>query len=128
MRAEGQCAGSPLLLLVEDDDDLREVTAAILKRAGYRVATARDGQAALEMVRREMPAIIFLDMRMPVMDGWAFAREFRARHDRRARIVVVTAAASAQRRAEEIAADGFLAKPFLGTDFIRLAKTHLDAE
>src|SRR5437762_6848437 len=101
-----------LVLLVEDDDDLREVEAGLLERAGYRVVTAREGREALDLVDEEMPGVIFLDMKLPGMDGWAFAREFRARHDHQARIVVITAASNARRRAEEIAADGVLGKPF----------------
>jgi CheY-like chemotaxis protein len=114
-----------LILLVEDDDDLREVEAGILQRAGFRVVAARDGAEALALVAQEMPRVIFLDMRMPGMDGWAFAREFRARHDHSAPIVVVTAAANAEKRAEEIAADGALGKPFEARDFIKVAQTHL---
>ena len=118
-------SGTGLILLIEDDDDLREVEMGILERAGFRVVTAREGGEALELVAREMPKVIFLDMRMPGMDGWAFAREFRARHDHGAPIVVVTAAASAEKRAEEISADGALGKPFEARDFIKVAQTHL---
>jgi len=118
-------SGTGLILLIEDDDDLREVEMGILERAGFRVVSAREGGEALELVAREMPRVIFLDMRMPGMDGWAFAREFRARHDHSAPIVVVTAAASAEKRAEEISADGALGKPFEARDFIKVAQTHL---
>ena len=117
--------GNGLILLIEDDDDLREVEMGILERAGFRVVSAREGGEALELVAREMPKVIFLDMRMPGMDGWAFAREFRARHDHSATIVVITAAASAEKRAEEISADGALGKPFEARDFIKVAQTHL---
>jgi CheY-like chemotaxis protein len=120
--------GNGLILLVEDDDDLREVEVGILERAGFRVASAREGGEALELVAREMPRVIFLDMRMPGMDGWAFAREFRARHDHGAPIVVITAAASAEKRAEEICADGALGKPFEARDFIKVAQTHLSCD
>jgi CheY-like chemotaxis protein len=67
---------------------------------------------------------VFLDMRMPGMNGWEFAREFRARHGRAAPIVVVTAAENARARAEEIAADGWLAKPFDLEDVLRAAARH----
>jgi CheY-like chemotaxis protein len=120
--------GNGLILLIEDDDDLREVEVGILERAGFRVVSAREGGEALELVKREMPKVIFLDMRMPGMDGWAFAREFRARHDHCAPIVVVTAAASAEKRAEEIAADGALGKPFDAREFIKVAETHLSCD
>jgi CheY-like chemotaxis protein len=117
--------GRGLVLLVEDDDDLREVEAGILETAGYRVITAREGREALDRVDQEMPGVIFLDMKMPGMDGWAFAREFRARHAKRVPIVVVTATSNAHKRAEEIAADGVLGKPFEAADFIEAARLHL---
>jgi DNA-binding response OmpR family regulator len=114
-----------LVMLVEDDEDLRDIEAMILTEAGYRVVTAREGQEALERVAEEMPAMIFLDMRMPGMDGWDFAREFRARHDHGASIVVVTAEANARSRAEEITADGFLGKPFAARDLMTTVEVHL---
>jgi two-component system, chemotaxis family, chemotaxis protein CheY len=117
-----------LVLLVEDDDDLRELEATILARAGYRVMTAREGGEALDRVAVEMPRVIFLDMRMPGMDGWTFAREFRARHDHATPLVVVTAEACARTRAEEIGADGVLGKPFDATALMRAAQEHVGAE
>jgi CheY-like chemotaxis protein len=60
-------------------------------------------------------------MRMPVMDGWAFAREFRSRYDRHAPIIVVTAAVNVTTRASEVAAEGFLGKPFEISDLLEAA-------
>jgi CheY-like chemotaxis protein len=111
-----------LILIVEDDQDLRELEAGILMRAEYRVETAHDGVEALAKVAGEMPAMIFLDMNMPGMDGKTFAAEFRRRHDKGAPIVVVTAAVSAQTRAAEINADGYLPKPFTPDDLLQTAK------
>jgi CheY-like chemotaxis protein len=117
----------PIVMVVEDDDDLRDLEAELLVRAGYRVTTAREGREALDKVAQHMPSVIFLDMRMPGMDGWAFAREFRARHDHLAAIVVVTAAESAQESADEVAADGVLGKPFEIGDLIETAELYLRA-
>ncbi len=105
-------SGPPTVLVVEDDPDLVAIVEMILVETGRRVVTAREGQAALDRVGEEMPGLILLDMRMPGMNGWEFAREFKARHGRACPIVVVTAAENARRRAEEIGADGWLAKPF----------------
>jgi chemosensory pili system protein ChpA (sensor histidine kinase/response regulator) len=116
-----------LVMLVEDDDDLRDLEAMLLERAGYRVVTAREGEEALDRVAQEMPAMIFLDMRMPGMDGWTFAREFRARHDHGAPLVVVTAESNARTRAEEIRADGFLGKPFAAHELMMTVQVHLRA-
>jgi urea transport system substrate-binding protein len=121
-------SGTGFILLIEDDDDLREVEVGILERAGFRVVAAREGREALDLCAREMPSVIFLDMRMPGMDGWAFAREFRARYDHSAPIVVITAAANAEKRAEEIAADGALGKPFEARDFVKVAQVHLSCD
>ena len=100
------------VLVVEDDPDLSGLMKIILGDAGHPVRVAENGAVALARVAEEMPGVILLDMRMPVMNGWEFAREFRARHGRAARIVVVTAAENARLRAQEIDADGWLEKPF----------------
>ena len=111
---------SASVLVVEDDLDLLGLLEMLLQDAGHRVRTARDGAQALERVSEEMPALILLDMRMPVMNGWEFAREFRARHGRACPIVVVTAAENARLRAAEVEAEGFLAKPFDLDDVLRM--------
>ena len=108
------------VLVVEDDRDLATLVEMIVSDAGYAVDTAADGAEALERVAERMPGVILLDMRMPVMNGWEFAREFRARHGPAAPIVVVTAAENAQLRAEEIGADGWLEKPFDVDDVLRM--------
>jgi DNA-binding response OmpR family regulator len=112
------------ILVVEDDPDLLALVEMILADAGYRVATAPEGRAALACVAREMPALILLDMRMPGMNGWEFAREFRARFGAAAPIVVITAAENARARAEEIGAEGWLAKPFDIDDVLRAVERH----
>src|SRR5262249_10572570 len=65
----------------------------------------------LDAVARQNPSVIVLDMRMPVMDGWTFARELEARAIRLP-IIVITAAQNARHWAEEIRADAYLPKPF----------------
>lgn len=113
------------ILVVEDDPDLLALEEMILTDAGYRVCTAPEGRAALARVAEELPALVLLDMRMPGMNGWDFARELRARHGRSVPIVVVTAAENARARAEEIGADGWLAKPFELEDVLKVAERHV---
>jgi CheY-like chemotaxis protein len=118
---------SPLpfgVLVVEDDADLLALMELVLSDAGYRVRTATEGGAALDRVEEEMPGLILLDMRMPGMNGWEFAREFRARHGRACPIVVVTAAENARARAAEVEAEGWLAKPFEIDDVLRVVAGH----
>jgi two-component system, chemotaxis family, chemotaxis protein CheY len=100
------------ILVVDDDEGIREFVQTVLSDEGYEVRTAWHGAAALELLDHVSPSVILLDMRMPVMDGWEFARQYRERPGPHAPIVVVTAARDAIARAAQIAADGVLPKPF----------------
>ena len=106
-----------LVLVVDDEADIRATVAAMLQIEGYDVAEAANGADALEVVERQPPDLILLDMRMPVLDGWGFASELRSR-GHRIPIVVMTAARDAARWAGDIAASAFVAKPFGLDDLI----------
>ncbi len=60
----------PCVLVVDDDDDLREVVADAIADAGYEVIQAENGQVALARMRERSPCLVLLDLMMPVMDGW----------------------------------------------------------
>lgn len=113
------------VLVVEDDTDLLSMVRLVLEGAGYRVVTAAEGAEALQRVAGEMPALILLDMKMPGMDGWEFSRHFRARYNRQAPIVVLTAAENARRRAEEIGAEGYLGKPFEISELVAITERYV---
>jgi CheY-like chemotaxis protein len=115
------------VLVVEDDPDLLALLEMVLVDAGHRVLTAAHGVEALERVAAERPGMILLDMRMPIMNGWEFARELRVRHGRTCAIVVVTAAENAAQRAAEIGAEGWLSKPFDLDDVLAAVARHLPA-
>jgi CheY-like chemotaxis protein len=99
------------ILVVDDDDMIRDLVADALSDEGYAVIKAADGAEALRRRDEQMPALVLLDMRMPVLDGWGFARTVRER-GLRLPIVVMTAAENAERWREEIGGDGCLPKPF----------------
>lgn len=99
------------ILVVDDDPSIREVVTDFLDGEGYAVVTAANGAEALDMVERTAPAVILLDMRMPVLDGWGFAHALRER-DLQPPVLVMTAAQDAHRWAQEIGAAGYIAKPF----------------
>ena len=95
----------PTILIVEDDPDLRLVHSEILSHEGYAVRTAADGVEALELVENEgPPAMILLDLRMPRMNGWDFAK--RLRQQPRLRNIPLVVVAAHYRIAEEAAAIG----------------------
>ncbi len=100
------------VLVVEDEADIRQVLIYVLEDEGYEVAEAPDGKSALELIERQHPDIIILDMKMPGIDGWEFARLYRERYGNRAPIIVLTAAQDAARRGTDISADSYVPKPF----------------
>ncbi len=100
------------VLIVDDDIDLAIAVQMALEATGYQTTLAANGREALDAIATNMPSLIILDMMMPVMNGWEFAREFNAKYGRAAPILVLTAAENARARAAEIDADGVLAKPF----------------
>ncbi len=72
MTTAGMACAMPMVLVVDDDHDIREAIAAALTLDGYRVSTARNGKFALEQAHAHRPDLIVLDFMMPVMNGWQF--------------------------------------------------------
>jgi len=88
-----RCAKPPCpVLVVEDEDDIRELMVRMLKKEGWTVSEASNGLEALERVADNLPELILLDLIMPEMDGFEFLAELRKRPVwRRIPVVVVTA-------------------------------------
>ena len=77
------------------------------------ISGAKNGVVALEELgKHDLPNLILLDMIMPVMDGWQFAIEFVEKYDHLCPIIVMSAAADAEKRAKDIDAKGWIEKPF----------------
>jgi CheY-like chemotaxis protein len=106
-----QHANGSSVLVIEDDPDMRGLLVLMLEDQGHRVLSAKDGREGLDLAEKAHPDLILLDMKMPVMDGWEFARRYRAEHSDPSPIVVMTAAEDPRTRAEEIGAAGWLGKP-----------------
>ena len=83
--------GGEHILVVDDEPSIVEVVGLYLEREGYRVTVARDGQAALEAVRRERPDLIVLDLMLPKMDGLEITRRLRGHGDTTIPIIMLTA-------------------------------------
>ncbi|HWQ12592.1 MAG TPA: response regulator [Roseiflexaceae bacterium] len=99
------------ILVVDDDPSIRAVIADALADEGYAVRTASNGVEGLLALADALPALVLLDLRMPVMDGWTFARTLHQRGIQLP-IVVMTAAQDARQWAQEVGARAYVAKPF----------------
>jgi CheY-like chemotaxis protein len=104
--------GSRPILVVDDEEPVRRLLVWLLTAEGYAVLEAPNGAVALARVGQAAPSLILLDMRMPVIDGWEFARRYRARPGPVAPGVCVTAAVDAAARGAQIGAVATLSKPF----------------
>ena len=90
--AAAAAGGEPLALIVDDDVDLRRALARMLRQYRFTTATARNGREALDYLRLrrgQRPAVIVLDLAMPVLDGWAFLDERSRSADLRSIPVIV---------------------------------------
>ena len=101
-----------LVLVVDDDPDILQTLALCLSTEGYRVQMAANGKEALQVLETERPAVILLDLMMPVMDGWQFVAELDRRGQRAAPLLILSADRAVQGHAAKLRADAFLAKPF----------------
>jgi len=98
------------VLVVDDDPDILDALGEILELEGYEVQRARNGREALQQLAHAPPDLVLLDLMMPVMDGWEFARSLGP--GGRPPIIVLSADRNVSARAREIGALGWLAKPF----------------
>ncbi|MBI4989967.1 MAG: response regulator [Rhodocyclales bacterium] len=112
------------ILVVEDNPINMQLMQAILSRCGHVVLQAEDAQAGLDLARRERPALIFMDIQLPGMDGLAATRLLKDDPDTRAiPVVAVTAFAMKGDRERILAAgcDDYLSKPVSYRDVLEMA-------
>ena len=126
-RTDGSVGGRKPILIVDDDPEILAMLRDFLESEGLSVRTASNGEEALAVLSEVAPALILLDMRMPVLDGWGFAERYRARA-LTCPIVVMTAAESARRWAEEIGATGYIAKPFDVNELLQMIERYRQKE
>jgi two-component system chemotaxis response regulator CheY len=112
------------VLVVDDDPFIRKLIATTLEDvADFELHEAADGIEALELAQRERPALVFLDVDMPRLNGIDACRRLRADADTSAATIVMLTAAhgdNVERQAEDAGADLFLTKPFSPLDLLRL--------
>lgn len=114
----------PHVLVIDDDQSIRELILLALQDEGYRVSTASDGVSALNLLQSTRPDVILLDMSMPVMSGVEFARVYRETDGPHAPIIALTAGRSPSMSATQISAAGYLAKPFDIDELVSLVQQY----
>jgi len=119
----------PLILVVDDYADAREMYAEYLEYSGFRTAQAKNGVEALEQAFSLSPDVILMDLSLPVMDGWEATR--RLKKDARTKDIPVVALTGHaleghSESAREAGCDAFLAKPCLPDDLVAHVKKILE--
>ena len=99
------------VLVVDDDAVIRETLSLALELEGHAVQTACNGRYALQQVEHATPALVLLDLWMPVLDGWGFVAAMRSRA-LQIPILLMSAAREGPQVARELGVQGFLPKPF----------------
>jgi DNA-binding response OmpR family regulator len=112
---------APLVLCADDDEDILSLVSLRLRRAGFDVATASDGDAAIEIARDRRPVLAVLDVMMPKRTGYEVLAELRGDDALREMKVILLSARvqeSDVTRGFEAGADAYLAKPFKAQDLV----------
>lgn len=113
------------ILVVDDDPEIRDVVRWLLEDEGWTVETASDGRDALERATQARPALIVLDMGLPILSGEEVAMRLRVYYHEPPPIVVVSADGRAGEKAAKIGAAAYLHKPFDVDELARLVRRTL---
>jgi chemosensory pili system protein ChpA (sensor histidine kinase/response regulator) len=122
-------SGAALVMVVDDSLTVRKITSRMLARDGYEVTTAKDGVDALQQLQDIKPDCILLDVEMPRMDGFEFARNVRA--DARTKsipIIMITSRTAEKHRnhALEIGVNEYMGKPYQEDQLLALIKRYTE--
>jgi two-component system, cell cycle response regulator DivK len=121
-------ADAPLILVVDDFEDNRAMYVEYLQFQGFRVAEAVNGEEAVTRTRELLPAVIVMDLSLPVMDGWEATRRVKADpKTKHIRVIALTGHAEPAhaKKALEAGCDDFVAKPCLPENLLAKIREHL---
>ncbi|MFN8109154.1 MAG: response regulator [Thermoleophilia bacterium] len=120
----------PVVLVADDDEDVLELVAFRLRRAGYLTLTARNGREALDVARAQHPDLAVLDISMPEVDGLEVTRSLRGHRDTSEMPIILLTARSQERDVRagiEAGADTYIRKPFSHRELRARVETMLGA-
>ena len=119
---------SKCILVVEDQEDNRQILRDLLGSAGYDLTEAEDGEQAIAAVARRRPDLILMDIQLPVMDGYTATRRIRTNPDLKSvPIIAVTSYALAgdEDKARAAGCDGYVSKPYSPRDLLAKVRAYL---
>src|SRR5256885_492791 len=101
-----------IVLIVEDDADLRQIVKWVLEDQGFMVETAKDGREALDRAMVKKPSLVLLDMALPIIDGYGVAAGLHEVYGDTVTILTMTADGRAAEKAKRVGAIGYVSKTF----------------
>lgn len=116
------------ILVVDDEEDLRQSVADALESQGYRVVVAADGREGIDDAVTHLPDLILVDYRMPEVDGVQFLRNLRAHEEVKntpVMIVTVDPQLELRKSATDLGIQGFLVKPFSMSELVQCVRNLL---
>jgi len=120
-------SGNPLVMVVDDSLTVRKITSRMLTREGFEVATAKDGVDALQQLQDIKPDCILLDVEMPRMDGFEFARNLRADEGTKSIPIIMITSRTADKhrnRALELGVNEYMGKPYQEDQLLELIRRY----
>ncbi len=116
------------ILVIDDNNDIRENTSEILELAGYKTLTAENGKRGVEIAMKELPAVIVCDIMMPELDGYGVLHLLRKNNDTRNIPFIFLTAKTERgdfRKGMEMGADDYITKPFEDIELLNAVETRL---
>ena len=119
---------SKCILVVEDQEDNRQILRDLLGNAGYELTEAENGEEAIAAVAKRRPDLILMDIQLPIMDGYEATRQIRTNPDLNSvPIIAVTSYALAgdEDKARAVGCDGYVSKPYSPRDLLAKVRAYL---
>ena len=119
---------SKRILVVEDQEDNRQILRDLLASAGYELTEAENGEEALAALAKQQPDLILMDIQLPIMDGYEATRRIRTNPDMKSvPIIAVTSHALAGDEDKALAAgcDGYVSKPYSPRELLAKVRAYL---
>ena len=116
------------ILVVEDQEDLRDVLRTLLTGSGYAVIEAANGEAGVAMAKSERPDLILMDIQMPVLDGYDATRQIKAEPDLKSTPLIAVSSFAMkgdEEKARAAGCDSYVTKPYSPMQLLRVVRGHL---